>query len=616
MKVLIIVPAYNEAKNLIHVIEHLKHICPQYDYIIVNDGSTDGTKEICRENGYPVINHPVNRGLTETIRTGMKYALENGYEMALQFDADGQHLPEYIACMIQCMKEKNCDIVIASRFLGTGMPVRMRTVGGKMISAAIWMTAGKYLTDPTSGMRLYRRNIIRLFAENTDFRPEPDTIAYLIRMGAHVQEVKVEMKERKTGQSYLTPVNASKYMIQVLSSILFFQWLREDRKVTKDTENMTEPHHCSRPKRPGRKQVKKKICFFSGDITRSGGTERVAIQLANTLQEDNTYDICFISLTEQQKNTFYPLHPEIRRYRLGNKWLNPGPAYIPLIGKLRRFLKNRQIDIIIDIDIVLDVLSIPAARRLKTKVISWEHFTADFELSVWYRKIILRYSVKRSDYVIVLTDGDLKEYQKRLGRKKSICRIYNPVSCEFKTETKLEKKNMILTVGRLAPEKGMEYIKKISIPVLRRNPEWQWIILGDGIERKNLEQFIMKNNLQNRLILKGNVKNVNEYLQQASIFVATSRFEGLCMSMLEARAMKVPCVSFDVKMGPRELIHNGIDGYLVHPFDCNDMVEKIETLINDPRLRNQFAEKAFLCMGEFELEKIVKQWKVILKRLR
>ncbi|MDO5391566.1 MAG: glycosyltransferase family 4 protein [Eubacteriales bacterium] len=361
--------------------------------------------------------------------------------------------------------------------------------------------------------------------------------------------------------------------------------------------------------------MKKKLCFFSGDITRSGGTERVAVQLANALQEDGTYDICFVSLTEQQEKPFYPLKSEINRYRLGRKWINPGPGYLPVIGKLRRFLKEQQIDIIIDIDIVLDVLSIPAAKRLKTKVVSWEHFTADFELSVLYRKMILKYSVKRSDYMVVLTDGDLEEYRNRLGRKNAIRRIYNPVAYQWKKETELEQKKIILTVGRLVPEKGIEYLKKVSVKILERYSEWQWVVLGEGVERENLEQFIIENNLQNRLVLKGNVENVDEYLQQASIFVITSKYEGLGLSMLEARAMKVPCVSFDVKMGPRELIHNGIDGYLVTPFDCEDMIKKIETLINDPKLRKQFAEKAFLHMNEFRVQKIKEQWKEILEWL-
>ena len=244
MKVLIIIPAYNEEKSLKRVIEHLKRTCPQYDYLIVNDGSTDRTKEICMNNHYHVISHPVNRGLTGAMQTGMKYALKNGYDMALQFDADGQHLPEYIEDMVTYMEEKNCDIVIASRYYGTKMPVRLRTVGGKMISAAVWLTTGKRLTDPTSGMRLYKRNIIRLFAKGSIEEPEPDTLAYLIRMGADVQEVKVRMEERTTGKSYLTPINATKYMVRVLSSILVYQWFRERKKIKHDIEKFRNSQHC------------------------------------------------------------------------------------------------------------------------------------------------------------------------------------------------------------------------------------------------------------------------------------------------------------------------------------------------------------------------------------
>ena len=224
MKVLIIVPAYNEDESLQRVVKHLIDTCPKYDYVIVDDGSSDRTKEICEQNGFNAIHLPVNQGLTGAIQTGMQYALENGYDMALQFDADGQHLPEYIESMVQCMEETECDIVIASRFYNTRMPLRMRTVGGKIISGAIKWTTGKYLTDPTSGMRLYKKNIMRMFTEISFLSPEPDTMAYLVRMGADVQEVQVRMEDRSAGKSYLTPVNAAKYMVRILSSILFFQW--------------------------------------------------------------------------------------------------------------------------------------------------------------------------------------------------------------------------------------------------------------------------------------------------------------------------------------------------------------------------------------------------------
>lgn len=223
MKALIIIPAYNESESLKGVVERLRRTCPKCDYIIINDGSTDGTAELCMQNGFNVIHHKVNQGLASAFRTGMKYALQNGYDAALQFDADGQHLPEYIDGMLACMEKTDCDIVIASRFYEEKMPLRMRTVGGKMISAAIRKTTDKNLTDPTSGMRLYKRNIIRVFAENERLAPEPDTLAFLIRMGADIRETQARMEERKYGQSYLSPINASKYMLRILASILFLQ---------------------------------------------------------------------------------------------------------------------------------------------------------------------------------------------------------------------------------------------------------------------------------------------------------------------------------------------------------------------------------------------------------
>lgn len=241
LKLLIIIPAYNEARSLKGVMERLRSTCPQYDYIIVNDGSTDETMELCEKNNYNVLSYPVNGGLSVAMHSGMRYALENGYDAALQFDADGQHLPEYINGMVEVMEETDCDIVIASRFLNEKMPMRMRTVGGKMISAAIRRIANKKLTDPTSGMRLYKRNILRVFVENERLAPEPDTLAFLIRMGADIREMQVKMEERKYGQSYLSPVNATKYMIRILSSILFNQrkWTAVD--IRKDREETKEP---------------------------------------------------------------------------------------------------------------------------------------------------------------------------------------------------------------------------------------------------------------------------------------------------------------------------------------------------------------------------------------
>ena len=360
--------------------------------------------------------------------------------------------------------------------------------------------------------------------------------------------------------------------------------------------------------------MSKKICFFSGDITRSGGTERVAVQLANALQADEAYDICIISLTEQQKEPFYPLHPGINRYKLGEKWINPGPGYLPLIGKLRKFLKDKQIDIIIDIDIVLDVLAIPAAGGLKTKVVSWEHFNCEFEQQVLYRKLISKLTVHFADYIVVLTEEDKENYKRILGRKDRISAIYNMVT-PMKYDEEVQRENWIVTVGRLTYQKGIDYLAKIAVSVLKEHRDWKWLILGDGEERNILEQAILENGLEEKLILKGTVDNVEWYLNRAKLFVLTSRYEGFGMCLVEALQMKLPCVSFDIKIGPSEIIDNHQNGILILPFECEHMIREINNLIDNPDKLVELSSNTMVRFERYQDENIQEMWKNIFDKV-
>lgn len=360
--------------------------------------------------------------------------------------------------------------------------------------------------------------------------------------------------------------------------------------------------------------MKKKICFFSGDITRSGGTERVSIQLANALRQDGTYDICFVSLTEQSEKPFYPLDPEIKRYRLGEKWINPGPKYIPLIGKLRKFIKEKQIDIIVDIDIVLDVLSIPATKGLKTKAVSWEHFNCEYEQSVLYRKLISRLTARFSDFIITLTEEDKENYGNILGRKTRITAIYN-IPTKMQRNEAVPRENIIVTAGRLTYQKGTEYLVKVADSVLKKHREWKWLILGDGEERNILEEAISENALENQLILKGTVDSVESYLERAKLFVLTSRYEGFGMCLVEALQMKVPCISFDIKVGPSEIISNGHNGILIPPFDCEKMIEEIDYLIMNPSRWEEMSAETMIGFERFSDKHIIENWKSVFNEL-
>lgn len=226
MKILVVLPAYNERENIKRVVDNLTGNYPQFDYIIVNDGSKDQTSAICHRNGYNIIDLPVNLGLRGAFQAGLKYAHKHGYEKAVQFDADGQHLPQFIQPMADCMDETGADIVIGSRFVTEKKPKSLRMIGSRVISLAVFLTTGKKLTDPTSGMRMFNAKMIAEFARDANYAPEPDTISYLMKNGAAVNEVQVQMRERIAGESYLNPVNRVKYMIKMVISIVLIQWLR------------------------------------------------------------------------------------------------------------------------------------------------------------------------------------------------------------------------------------------------------------------------------------------------------------------------------------------------------------------------------------------------------
>ena len=220
---------YNEELNIKKVVSNLIDHYPQYNYVVVNDGSADSTSQICHQEGYNIIDLPVNLGLAGAFQTGLKYADQEGYDCAIQFDADGQHRPEYIEDLLKEI-ENGYDIVIGSRFVTEKKPFSMRMLGNRMIERAIKFSTGKVLTDPTSGMRMYSKKIIHEFASNINYGPEPDTISFMIKQGASVKDVQVKMDERTAGESYLNLTRSIAYMLRMMLSILFIQNFRKRRK--------------------------------------------------------------------------------------------------------------------------------------------------------------------------------------------------------------------------------------------------------------------------------------------------------------------------------------------------------------------------------------------------
>ena len=169
-KLLIVIPVHNEEASIVPVVRDLIENYPQYDYVVVNDGSRDKTAALCRQNGFHLIDLPVNLGLAGAFQTGLRYAAEHDYDCAMQIDADGQHKPEYIAEMLAALEEGS-DIVIGSRFLTVKKPKTLRMVGSYIISWSIRLTTGRAICDPTSGMRMFNRAMVEEFAQNLNYGP-------------------------------------------------------------------------------------------------------------------------------------------------------------------------------------------------------------------------------------------------------------------------------------------------------------------------------------------------------------------------------------------------------------------------------------------------------------
>lgn len=225
MKILIIIPAYNEQENIKSTVESIEKHDKKYDYIVINDGSTDNTEKILNENNIKHIKLINNLGIGGAVQTGYKYAYENNYDIAVQFDGDGQHDINYVEKICEPLIAGQADMCIGTRYLDKTssefQSTFMRRLGANIISLFIKMCCGKKITDPTSGFRAINRKVIEEFAKNypTEY-PEPESTVCLLVNGYKVQEVPVSMNERTGGVSSIRLWKTVDYMVKVVLAII------------------------------------------------------------------------------------------------------------------------------------------------------------------------------------------------------------------------------------------------------------------------------------------------------------------------------------------------------------------------------------------------------------
>ena len=223
VKKLIIIPAFNEEENIEKTVTSIEKDAKEFDYVIINDCSTDRTKQICEQKGYNIVNLPINLGIGGAVQTGYKYAYVNGYDVAVQVDGDGQHDPEFLNEMAEYIEKNKVDMVIGSRFIEKKgfQSSAARRMGIKFFSTLIKVLTGAVITDPTSGLRMVGRNVIEIFAKDypRDY-PEPESVVAVLRKKLIVKEIPVIMHEREGGVSSISPKKSIYYMIKVTLAML------------------------------------------------------------------------------------------------------------------------------------------------------------------------------------------------------------------------------------------------------------------------------------------------------------------------------------------------------------------------------------------------------------
>lgn len=353
-----------------------------------------------------------------------------------------------------------------------------------------------------------------------------------------------------------------------------------------------------------------KICFLEGDMSRRGGTERMTSIISGALCEKED-EIFVVSRSLENGKVFFDFDSRVTHIVLQKAKGKLG--IIKHIQELRKIIKREQIDVVINVDIGMGIYGICASMGRSVKVVTWEH--ANY-FNNWGSAIFpyfRKFTMKHSDALVVLTEKDKANYQENIKSKTPVYVIPNPVNKHDFSYDMHSK--IILSAGLLLPIKGYEKAIQVARKVFDVCQDWKWIICGEGPERNHLEQLIKEYNLQEKMILKGTVQNMEEQYQRASMFVMTSQMEGLPMVLLEAKSWGLPLVSFDIMTGPSDIIQDGINGYLIEEGNIDEMAERIVELIKDDSKRKAFSKESQRDMDKFGMRGIINKWNELVNNL-
>lgn len=356
---------------------------------------------------------------------------------------------------------------------------------------------------------------------------------------------------------------------------------------------------------------KGKVGFLIGNMSHSGGTERVLQQVANGLTVRG-FQVVVISVWGGDKLTF-PLDGRVRFRRLGSEYPRGLFGHLKAVRGLRKVLREEALPVLVDVDLILTLYSLPASIGMgEMKRVAWEHFNFyyHFRRNNCLRALARRLAARFSHVVLVLTREDRSYYAEKLNIRGRLWQIYNPNPFENASWSE-GGEQLVLAAGRLTRAKGFDCLLKSWALLERDFPDWRLCIAGEGEERTSLGVLCREKGLR-RAKLLGQVEDMSELYRRAGFFVLPSRDEGFGMVLIEAMAYGRAVVSFDCKAGPKDIVLDGENGFLVPTEDWRGFAEKMRGLMESERLRRDMGQRAWQSLERFSLETVLDRWEELL----
>lgn len=357
----------------------------------------------------------------------------------------------------------------------------------------------------------------------------------------------------------------------------------------------------------------KKICIFLGSLDGIGGTGRAVSVLANSLCD--RYDISIVCYYQDLQEVKYSVDKKIKIYSIYSKHRSMTKGIVGVIRYLYLFFMKNHIQTVLACGAIYMPGCVIAGKLANVKVICCDHSNYTCVYDAKFERESRNFAARFSDYLITLTEKDVRNYKNSTTVRANIVAIPNIIedalTQEYRNIVYNSSSKRIISVGRLTYAKNYELLIKVAKIILDQNPEWSWDIYGEGELRQVLEKSISEYNVE-RLTLKGNVKNIYELYREYAFLVMTSRYEGFPMVLIEAMANKLPCIAFDCQTGPSDIIIGNENGFLIEPENFDQMVKMIQKMIDEVSTRKYLSANTYIILEKYQKEKILDKWYKIL----